>query len=318
MTSITVMWSTHNRASILEETLQVMANLDRTGLDVQFVVVDNNSNDGTQSVLSAYAQRLPLVHYFEPRPGKNCALNHALNNVELGDVVVFTDDDISPRVDWLQAITRSADAYPDVDVFGGQIRVRWPAIDPIPKWANDEWIRRWGYAEHDRGDSEKFYEGVDYPFGGNFWVRRRIFDTGRRYDESIGPRPKDRVMGSEASFLLSLIADGHTICYCPDAVVEHRIAPSELDGKAIVRRAFRQGRGFPRLSRYISSPAFDAEMHSGAWNHRKRIAVNAARYVVAGILFSDPRRTISRCHSAARMGRSYEILNLLHKVRSVE
>jgi glycosyltransferase involved in cell wall biosynthesis len=95
--NITVIFSTFNRSAYLSKTLEAMTELDSVGINVQFAVVDNNSTDETSQVIDSFADRLPLVHLFEPRPGKNCALNHALDSVEMGDIVVFTDDDIVPH-----------------------------------------------------------------------------------------------------------------------------------------------------------------------------------------------------------------------------
>ena len=98
---ISTILSTYNRADMLRQTVKAMARLDRNGLDVQYGVVDNNSKDDTGQVIDSFIDRLPLTHLFEPRPGKSCALNHALDHVELGEIVVITDDDIVHREDWL-------------------------------------------------------------------------------------------------------------------------------------------------------------------------------------------------------------------------
>src|SRR6516162_6236323 len=100
---ISIVIPTHNRARVLEETLRGFESLDSKGIPWELLVVDNRSSDGTKLVVSAHAGRLPLTYLYEPELGKNHALNRALRQ-PLGDVVVFADDDITPDVEWLQAI----------------------------------------------------------------------------------------------------------------------------------------------------------------------------------------------------------------------
>ncbi|HVO73653.1 MAG TPA: hypothetical protein VMT35_06495, partial [Ignavibacteriaceae bacterium] len=77
----------------------------------------------------------------------------------------------------------------------------------------------------------------------NFWVRREVFDNGRRFNESIGPRPTNRIMGSETSFLIALLKEGYEIVYSPTAVVGHRVQPKTLTFSDICLRGYRLGRG---------------------------------------------------------------------------
>ena len=99
---ITVLIPTYNRARVLGETLEALTRVDRNGIDCSIVVIDNNSTDNTHEIAAEYAAKLPLSYLKETRPGKNCALNKALRECELKDIVVFTDDDVTPTQNWLQ------------------------------------------------------------------------------------------------------------------------------------------------------------------------------------------------------------------------
>jgi glycosyltransferase involved in cell wall biosynthesis len=247
---VTVQFSTYNRSKYLLETLEAMCQLDCDGLNVEFVVVDNNSSDDTGEVIDSFANRLPLRHLFEPRPGKSCALNHALDTVELAEIVVFTDDDVAPRKDWLQQIAAACERWPEYEVFGGKVELIWPDGVEIPRWATEnDRIRRIGFVEYDLGTQPKPYERNRCPVGGNFWVRRSVFSGGVRYDESIGPRPGRQFgMGEEMEFLLRLAADGRRALYVPSAVVGHHVQVSLLDPRNMLKRAIRSGRGKPHIA----------------------------------------------------------------------
>ena len=227
---VSVIICTYNRCEILKDALENMTRLDREGLSVEFVVVDNNSSDHTKEVIESFIERLPVRYLFEPKPGQNCARNRALEDVELGRLVVFTDDDVEPRKDWLKAIVSISERWPEYNVFGGKIYVVWPNIR-IPEWAHIPHVKGLCFAEHNYAESECVYAPRQYPFSGNFWVRRDLLANGRRFDESIAWHPKNHILATETTFLQQLSEEGHSMLYSPDAVLGHRISPEQLSLK---------------------------------------------------------------------------------------
>ena len=83
------------------------------------------------------------------------------------------------------------------------------------------------------------------PAGANFWVRLSILERGFRYNEAVGPRPTNRIMGSESTFLITLRNSGYGFCHVPEALVWHRVDPQYLDRRIALVRGFRLGRGLP-------------------------------------------------------------------------
>lgn len=238
---MSVLVATYNRASILRETLASFTTLDLADLRVEFVIIDNNSPDCTHEVAKSFLDKLSMRYLFEPQPGKNCALNKALREVALGEVVVFTDDDVRPEPNWLTEIHRVSSRWPEYYVFGGRIRLVWPETR-VPAWTSLPSIHRY-YGLHELGGGECSYVSWKYPFGANYWVRRDIFDRGYRFNEDIGPHPKKRSMGSEATFLNELASAGYHMLYCPSTIVGHRIHSEMLIPKGIRKRVYGTGRG---------------------------------------------------------------------------
>ncbi|MCH6257879.1 glycosyltransferase [Puniceicoccaceae bacterium K14] len=239
--SITILIATYNRESVLHKTLENLKNLDTTGLELSIVVVDNNSSDGTAELIKSYQSSLPLTYLFQSKPGKNRALNLALDTIELGDIILFTDDDVMPTKQWLRSIVDSTEKYQDKSIFGGPVHMLWP--ENSPQWAKD--LERDIYPQHDYGNSPKVYEGGVTPIGPNFWLRKKIITEGQfRYDESIGPTPdsKKRIMGSETSFLYMLINNGYSIQYVPGNSVGHYVTEDQITEKYIMKRASTHGR----------------------------------------------------------------------------
>ena len=246
MSAITVLIPTHNRCAELKQTLEAMYRVDRHGIACEFVVIDNNCTDSTPQVLAEYKQRLPLISLQEKRPGKNCALNKALRECSMRDIVVFADDDVSPNENWLQEIVAATKKWPNIAVFGGRIHVKWPN-DHQPDWAASGWIMEIGYSLHDLGNDDMLYSSRACPFGPNYWVRKTVFDCLPFFDETIGPRPENRIMGSETSFLLALKRLGFQMLYYPGARVLHRILTKECSVPRLRRRGYWYGRGEVKL-----------------------------------------------------------------------
>lgn len=259
---ISVLIATYNRAETLRKTLESMARLDRDGLSVEFVIVDNNSSDHTKKVVESFTNRLPIRYLFEQRQGFNCAVNRALSDAELGRLVVTTGDDMHPRQDWLQVIKSVSERWPDHQIFGGKIYPLWPDV-AIPSWAQSHFVQVVTFADHDYSDSECLYRQDAYPFGGNLWFRREVFADGKRFDERFGPRPGSYIMGSETSFLKQLSQQDYGMVYSPEAVVGHRIQPEQISVSNVLKRAYRCGRQGPHLGGLCRRSLF--EKHPVFW-----------------------------------------------------
>ena len=135
MSDLTVLMPTFNRAEVLRTTLEAMCQVRRGELRVRFVVIDNASTDGTPELLRELAGRLPLTVLREPLAGKCNALNRALRDAPLGELVVFTDDDVTPDPSWFEAIVAISQRWPQHAVFGGRIVPGWPSGVKQPFWA---------------------------------------------------------------------------------------------------------------------------------------------------------------------------------------
>jgi glycosyltransferase involved in cell wall biosynthesis len=244
--NLTLLIPTYNRAEALRQTLDALVDVDRSEIDCEIVVIDNNSTDKTADVVNGFRRKLPLSLLTETRQGKNCALNKALTECSLKEIVVFADDDVTPAKDWFQEIISSTRRWPAIDVFGGKIDVLWPDRRE-PEWAVEDWIKAFGFSWHHYAEGEVLYKPPASPFGPNFWVRKAVFEIVPLFDETIGPNSKNRIMGSEASFLMELQRHGFQMLYYPAACVQHRVIRRQCRLPALRRRAYTFGRGQVRL-----------------------------------------------------------------------
>ena len=309
---ITVLIPTYNRAAMLRQTLEALTCVERTGIDCSIVIIDNNSSDNTAEVVKKYKAQLPLSYLKEPRPGKSCALNKALRECRLKDVIVFTDDDVTPTRNWLQEIVSSVTKSPGIAVFGGKVEPLFPD-NKQPEWTIPDWIMAFGFSHHHYAEGEVFYKPPACPVGPNFWVRKLVFQTMSFFDETIGATPTNRIMGEETFFLMNLQQRGFRMLYHPDALVYHRILQEACTVQWLRRRAYTFGRGQIRLHGWHRR---DIYARSKIW-WCMVLAVDEFYTVLrflAGLAFRDSKRNCETTVNAMmRFGQLHETANQVFK-----
>jgi L-malate glycosyltransferase len=247
---LTVLLATRNRAGLLQQTLESFCFLQEPSGGWQMVVADNGSTDQTPAVLASFANRLPLRTLSEPKGGKNSALNAALS-LAVGDLTVLTDDDTFPRTDWLVELRKAADAQPGYSIFGGVVRPRWGS--PPPHWI--EWVKQDAVYTLTDPLLKDGHMPAYNAFGPNMAIRSAVFQSGIRFDTSIGPRGSSYPMGSETELTLRLSRQGYKAWHVSTAVVDHFIRADQIQKSWVLDRAVRYGRGKFRLRELEGSGA---------------------------------------------------------------
>lgn len=248
---LTVLFATRNGAKTLPAVLEAYRALESPQGGWHLVVVDNGSTDESRKIIASFEDRLPLTYVFEPKVGKNTALNAGLALIS-GDLVALTDDDTFPRPDWLIRLREAADSHPTFGIFAGTILPRWETSPPA-------WILNWvhlapSYALTDSSLTEGPTDGY-HVFGPNMTVRADVFQAGHRFDPTIGPTSsRSYPMGSETEFTLRMTKQGVTAWFTPAATVEHFVRIKQMQCSWLMGRAERLGRGQCRLG--IARPPY--------------------------------------------------------------
>ena len=221
---ITIAICTFNRAESLRRTLASLVNI-QVPSDVvwEIVIVNNNSTDHTDDVISEFVGCLPVRLEFEPRAGKSNALNRAID-VSKGDYILWTDDDVVVDPGWLSAYVEAFRRWPEAAIFGGRITPRYET--PAEKWViESESLLVGPYAIRDFGEDVQPLSADDedhFPYGANLAIRateQRAF----RYDAQLGPMPNRIRNGEETDVIHRLLGSGATGYWIPGAMVEHWI-----------------------------------------------------------------------------------------------
>lgn len=234
---ITVAICTYNRAELLGVTLESLARMAvPEGLDWELLAVDNNSDDETRAVVSAYDRRLPLRYLLERRQGLSVARNRAVREAQ-GDYVVWTDDDVKVCPGWIAAYADAIERWPEAAFFGGPL-LPWYEGEP-PAWLARALDKVEGaFAVKDLGPEPVKLEGPGtYPFGANMAFRADVLRS-RRFDVRLGRKGQNLISGEETRLMHDLVEHGLHGRWVPAARVEHLI-PSSRQTLSYLRNYYR-------------------------------------------------------------------------------
>lgn len=221
---LTVAVCTRDGVSRLPECLASIEALDYPEARLEIVVVDNAPRDaGAKELIAA---RHPRVRYVvEPRPGLDWARNRAILSAR-GDVIAFTDDDVSVDAGWARAIGSLFAADPQVEVITGLV-----VPDEIDSEAQALFEAYGGFG---RGVERRYFRGVRgesigqelggagmFGTGANMAFRRTLLDRIGYFDPALDVGTCTNGGGDLEIFFRALKNEA-TLVYEPKAVVRHR------------------------------------------------------------------------------------------------
>lgn len=251
-----VLICTHNRAALLERTLDSLNGCSRPAdCAVSVFVVANACTDDTVHYLETYVrsqqerQSLPLHWIEEPRPGKSQALNTAIPQVS-AEIIAFVDDDHRVDPGYLNAVCTAAHDHPDADLFCGRILPDWDGTEP-------DWV-------HDQGQYRIYplpvprFElgpqpmpvtpGSATPGGGNLAIRRELYDRVGPFLLELGPHGHDLGGAEDIEWVRRAIAGGARLHYIPGMLQYHYVDGERLTLRYVMAKAYERSASLIRLS----------------------------------------------------------------------
>jgi glycosyltransferase involved in cell wall biosynthesis len=250
---ITIAACTWNRAHLVEKLLDSLTRLQvPAGLEWEVVVVNNNSPDGTAAVLKSFVAKLPLRFSLETQQGiafaRNCAVREAR-----GNIILWTDDDIQVKPNWLRGYMDAFAAHPECGFFGGPVELQFEGVPPAWLVAGLDAIGG-ALGQVRVPKSGPIDEGAQLPFNCNMAVRRE-HHLAMPYDTRYGRKAGGLVSGEETVFLQELMRLGVKGRWIPDVPVLHAV-PIERQSIAYLRRALK-GVGHELGLRYPTRTGLD-------------------------------------------------------------
>jgi glycosyltransferase involved in cell wall biosynthesis len=293
---ITLILCTYNRGPILSQTLSsIAASTLPPSVEWEVLVVDNNSSDQTREIVEGFCRQhhAHFRYLFEPRAGKSHALQTGIREAP-GDVVAFTDDDVTVEPTWLQNLTAELNSGEWAGA-GGRTVLQWPSS--IPQWLAIEgpWARH-GLPGFDQGREAKQLIGP--PFGANMAFRKEMFAKHGSFRTDLGPSPNRDIPrpNEDTEFGRRLIAAGEHLRYEPSAVVYHPVPENRIEKKHLLEWWFDTGRAQAR--EFQVRPV--------------RAICNLVAWKLRGFVASDPQlRFFSRLVVRERLGEISEFFRQL-------
>jgi len=259
---LSVIICTWNRCHSLRQALEsIEACAVPAGVEWEVMVVDNNSSDETRAVCESFVARDPerFRYLFEQQQGKAFALNSGVLAAK-GDVLAFTDDDLTVDTRWVAEILISFQNN-DCVAVGGKVVPVWTT--PPPDWIEWEGPHRLMAAiiRFDLGDRP--CETKIPPFGCNMAFKKEVFEKHGLFRTDLGPNTTRKICGEDTELGRRIVDAGERLVYAPGAVVYHPVEEKRARksfflswyydyGRALVRSS-----GVPKnVTRYFGVPRY--------------------------------------------------------------
>ncbi len=240
--TVSLILCTYNRCGSLAETLESVANSEMPdSVEWEILVVDNNSTDRTRETVDECSRRHPgrIRYLFEPQQGKSLALNAGIRWA-WGDILAFTDDDVTVERTWLRNLTSCLEGGEWSGSGGRTLLAR--AYAP-PAWLALEGSDTLGgalAALFDLGDEPRKLEQA--PFGANMAFRKSVFQKYGDFRTDLGPQPGSKIRNEDTEFGNRLLASGERLRYEPSAIVYHPIPEDRIQKEYFLDWYFDYGR----------------------------------------------------------------------------
>ena len=213
---------TRNRAAILPSALDSILESSRIEprIDVEIIVVDNGSTDGTQDVLSEWnkVSGTKAEVLFEPRAGVSRAKNTGISSSS-GDVLVFMDDDCHLSANYMRDLLAHYSGNSGLIVRGGRVELGESADLPFTIKVENE-VSQLGGELHPGG----------FVHGCNLTLTRGVIDRIGGFDERFGPGAPFKA-AEDTEFVYRAYRAGIPVEYVPDMINYHyhgRRHPEEI------------------------------------------------------------------------------------------
>jgi glycosyltransferase involved in cell wall biosynthesis len=242
---LSIILCTYNRAALLARALSALCRDSRSSAPVEVIVVDNNSTDATAAVVERFmSMRIPVRYLHEPRQGLSHARNAGILSTT-APLVAFTDDDVEPAPQWIDAVLAAFARHPQIAWVGGKVLPRWPARPPA--WLN---ASHWApLALVDYGDEELVLDDCQplCVVGANLAIRRQaliacgLFATNVQRIGAGGGTTEDHELQ------MRMREAGLHGRYDPALVVHAEVERDRMTRRFHRRWHFQHGRSFARM-----------------------------------------------------------------------
>jgi len=220
--SATVAVCTRDRPDDLANCLAAILEMDYPGKDV--LVVDNAPS--TNATARLVQERFPEVRYVrEDRPGLDNARNRAITESR-GEIVAFTDDDVTVDKHWLAAIVAAFEEDPDAGAVTGlvaplELEHEAQIVFEACWGFGRGYLRRRAVVPPGRAMTAKMLGTGSFGTGANMAYRRSLFADIGLFDPALDVGTMTNG-GGDLEMFMRVLKSGWALVYEPAALVRHR------------------------------------------------------------------------------------------------
>jgi GT2 family glycosyltransferase len=203
----------HGRAGLTRQCLDTVLQ-EPPAVAFELIVVDDASQDDTQQVLEAYADRVRVV-----RLGSNAGFAGACNSgaeAARGELLVFLNNDTIPVAGWLDTLVTYADEHEAAAVVGAKLLFPNETVQHagvvICQDGNPRHIYAGFPAGHPAVNLSRRFQAVT---AACMLVRRPVFETAEGFDQAY------RNCLEDTDLCLRIGEAGHEVHYCHESVLYH-------------------------------------------------------------------------------------------------
>ena len=219
--SLTVLIPTHGRPTLLERTLDSIAQCKLPESYEELVVIENGSRAGAEELIADLPDRLHARYMHESWGNKSNALNAALETIEDG-LVVFFDDDVVVSPNTLVSYATTASQHGSDHFFGGTVQAdRERKLPPLIASRFPASVR--GYEAEDRVERKGGMIYLGFNWGAYVGDIKKVGG----FDPRLGPGSSTgTTVGDESDLQQRMMKNGILPVAVSQAVVTHHV-PSE-------------------------------------------------------------------------------------------
>lgn len=191
--------------------------------DARVLVVDNDPSASAADVVAKLDDGR-IAYVVEPVPGISAARNRALSESVADDLLVFIDDDETPRPGWLAALVATHSSYGAGAVAG--------RVVSEPEGQPDPFVVEGGYFERSHRATLVTGAAIVRAATNNLLLDlKAVRSSAVRFDERFGTSG-----GEDSLFTGQLHGAGVPMVWCAEAVVTDHVPTERLTREYAVRR----------------------------------------------------------------------------------
>ncbi len=258
---ISIIITTYNRLESLLITLKSLQN--QTFSNFEIIVVDNAADLTIYTQIKDFNKTAKIkINYIAHSSGGNAGARNRGVQEASGELLVFTDDDLTFDPDWLTSYQKVFIEHPEMLASGGCVKPHWEVSPP-------DWLTNY------IGDSKVFsiYALMDlsqyfmisnqgFFFGCNMAIRKSVFETKGFHPELFGTKT---LGDGESGLNQELINENHLIGYVPGAIAYHHISKERMTVSYIKRWAWHLG---------------GATMYQKWWNRKRTVFSISKEFII--------------------------------------